>query len=127
MKNFTATVTNEVSDMSGYSTQVEAGLQLGEALKLGINHAWQNSHTVSSGTAYAESTTYNLSVNPNSIGYVQWRPYLAQVSGTVIADYLELTHNSFSWRGTYKTATPVLLPGTDSADGEWKVVNRPCP
>ncbi|MFJ9821866.1 hypothetical protein ACIRU3_42850 [Streptomyces sp. NPDC101151] len=127
MKAFSATVTNEVQDMNGYSTQVEAGLQLGEALKLGINHAWQNSHTVSSGTAYTDTTTYNLSVNPYSIGYVQWRPYLAQVSGTVIADYWVATHGQWTWRGTYKTATPVLIPGTNEADGEWKVVLKPCP
>ncbi|MFJ9821495.1 hypothetical protein ACIRU3_40855 [Streptomyces sp. NPDC101151] len=118
-----------MSDTTGTEQHVVLGFQLASMLKTGVDLARQQSHTITTGQVTSYSTGYDLSVNPKSKGYVEFRPKLAywHINLSAYYPYPYKTHGSAVWSTNGMPVQFPVLTASGVADGEWKIGYETCP
>ncbi|MFD8229903.1 hypothetical protein ACFV16_38285 [Streptomyces massasporeus] len=125
-QGFTTTVTNTVTDVYGVHISLNPGFDFSDKLTGAVNAAFDYQHTVASGNATATYTAYTLGVAPYKKGYLEFAPKLSYSEGTLTATYLRNTHGKKVWSKYVKNTAPVYIPGTQTADGSWRIHYLPC-
>ncbi|MFJ9822655.1 hypothetical protein ACIRU3_47280 [Streptomyces sp. NPDC101151] len=124
---YSTTVTNSISDMYGSQTVIKAEVEIGKIFKLAIEQAFQYQKTVTASTAVTTTNIHTFTIEANKRGYVAFSPRLAAAKGVLTATYSKPSHGSKTWSDSnITTGTPIYIPGTNFADGEYSVVYEPC-
>ncbi|MFJ9822509.1 hypothetical protein ACIRU3_46370 [Streptomyces sp. NPDC101151] len=126
-KLYSTTVTHTISDMYGSQSTVRAEFALGDKIKAGIEQSFQYQRTVSDSTAVTDTSIYTFNIAAGKKGYVAFSPRFARAKGKLTATYPKLTHGKTVWSDpNIVTNTPIYIPGTNFADGVFKMVYEPC-
>ncbi|QWA26697.1 hypothetical protein [Streptomyces osmaniensis] len=126
---YTTTVTNTATDSYGVSVGISGGNDedtYGKKLKGVIEASFNYSHTVTMGTATATYQAYTLGVAPYKKGYLEFVPKMIYSNNETTATYPRPTHGKPVWSATVIDKAPVLIPGTQTADGSWRIHYLPC-